>query len=139
MDIRVKTGDSFAVPVAASIGIGRLACFSAGCCHGTVTALPWGVDFGDGLERHPTQVYESLFHLSAAAVLAVMHQRHVYPGQLIKLYIISYLAFRFATEFIRPEPKLGLGLSFYQWSALAFVPMFLALWVVDARKLGQTP
>src|SRR4029078_11709096 len=29
MDIRAKTGDSLAVPVAVSIGIGRLACFSA--------------------------------------------------------------------------------------------------------------
>src|ERR1039457_3341001 len=37
LGIRVKTGDSFAVPVAAAVAIGRLACFVAGCCHGTVT------------------------------------------------------------------------------------------------------
>src|SRR4051794_8833237 len=46
LGIRVKTGDSFAVPVAAAVAVGRLACFSAGCCYGTVTRLPWGIDFG---------------------------------------------------------------------------------------------
>src|SRR4051812_22628713 len=29
MDVRVKTGDGFAVPVAAAVAVGRLACFSA--------------------------------------------------------------------------------------------------------------
>src|SRR2546426_6191774 len=67
--IRIKTGDSFAAPVAAAIAVGRLACFSAGCCFGTATDLPWGVDFGDGIRRHPTQLYESLFHLAAAFTL----------------------------------------------------------------------
>src|SRR5438128_2015778 len=40
LHIRAKTGDSFAVPVAVAVGIGRLACFSAGCCYGTPTSLP---------------------------------------------------------------------------------------------------
>src|SRR5690349_1264368 len=30
--ITIKTGDSFAAPVAAAIAVGRLACFTAGCC-----------------------------------------------------------------------------------------------------------
>src|SRR5690349_18820388 len=49
LHIRAKTGDSFAAPVAAAVAVGRLACFSAGCCQGAVTEMPWGVDFGDGL------------------------------------------------------------------------------------------
>ena len=66
LGVRVKTGDSFAVPVAAAVAVGRLGCFAAGCCHGRSRALPWGVDFGDGLRRHPTQLYESAFHSTAA-------------------------------------------------------------------------
>ncbi len=69
LGIREPLCDVFAAPVAAAIGIGRFACFHAGCCYGTVTSLAWGVDFGDGQRRHPTQLYEAAFHLSAAVVL----------------------------------------------------------------------
>jgi phosphatidylglycerol---prolipoprotein diacylglyceryl transferase len=139
LGIRVKTGDSFAAPVAAAIAVGRLACFTAGCCHGVVTDLPWGVDFGDGLRRHPTQLYEFAFHAACAVALLVLQARGLLRGQLIKLYIITYLAYRFLTEFIRPEPEAALGLTFYQWAAVVFVPVFAALWRRDARAAIGAP
>ncbi|MEZ6122561.1 MAG: prolipoprotein diacylglyceryl transferase [Planctomycetaceae bacterium] len=135
--LKVKTGDSFAVPVAVSIGIGRLACFCGGCCYGTPTTVPWAVTFPsvDHLTRHPTQIYESLFHLTAAAMLAWMYQRKLQQGQLIKLYFLSYFMYRFLTEFIRPEPRITAGLTAYQWSALAFSLLFAALWWHDRAIL----
>ena len=133
LGVRVKTGDSFAVPVAAALAIGRLGCFAAGCCHGTVTTLPWAVDFGDGLRRHPTQIYESAFHLTEALILAWLVRRGILRGQLIKLYLIAYLIYRFLTEFIRPEPVLALSLTGYQWACLGLVPVFVALWMRDAQ------
>lgn len=136
MGIRARTGDGFAVPVAASVAVGRLACFCAGCCRGTPTRLPWGVDFGDGLRRHPTQLYESAFHLAAAVALAWLGRRGLFRGQLIKLYILAYLAYRFATELLRPEPVLALGLTGYQWAALGLMPVFLALWARDRRAMA---
>lgn len=136
LHIHVKTGDSFAAPVAAAIAVGRLACFSAGCCHGTATDAPWGVDFGDGVSRHPTQLYEFGFHAACALILARLQSQGRFRGQLIKLYIIAYLAYRFATEYIRPEPKLWLGLSVYQWAALVFAPVFALLWLHDRRSSG---
>jgi phosphatidylglycerol:prolipoprotein diacylglycerol transferase len=137
LGVRIKTGDGFAVPVAAGVAIGRLACFSAGCCYGSVTALPWGIDFGDGRPRHPTQLYEFAFHLTASGVLAVLLRRRLLRGQLIKLYILAYLAYRFLTEFIRPEPIFGLGLTGYQWATLALMPAFVLLWVQDQRRFGS--
>ena len=137
LDIRVKTGDSFAAPVAAAVAIGRLACFSAGCCHGTPTDLPWGVDFGDGVCRHPTQLYEFGFHLACAVILIRLQAAGQFRGQLIKLYIIAYLAYRFATEFIRPEQKLWLDLSVYQWAALLFIPVFAWLWLRDGQAVAE--
>lgn len=122
--VRVRTGDSFAVPAALAIGIGRWACLAAGCCYGTPTTLPWGIDVGDGLRRHPTQVYESIFHLTAAVVLAVAVERGWYRGQLIKLYILAYAGYRFASEFIRPEARLWLSLTGYQWAALVLAALF---------------
>ena len=97
--------------------------------------MPWGVDFGDGLRRHPTQVYESIFHATMAVILALLQRRGLFRGQLIKLYILSYLAYRFASEYLRPEPVLALGLTGYQWACLALAPGFAALWARDARAI----
>lgn len=135
--IRIKTGDSFAVPMAVAVGIGRLSCFAAGCCYGTPTKLPWGVRFPavDALPRHPTQIYESLFHLTMAGGLAVLQRRGLLRGQLVKLYIMSYLVYRFFTEFIRPEPQLWANLTAYQWFALAMLPCFALLWWNDVGSL----
>lgn len=135
LEIREKTGDSFAVPVAVSIGLGRLGCFAAGCCYGTPTMLPWGVDFGDGLLRHPTQLYETVFHLTCAVILAALQRDRLFSGQLIKLYFMAYFVYRFLTEFIRPEPRLWLGLTGYQWGAAACLPLFAILWWHDSRPV----
>ena len=138
LDIRVKTGDTFAVPIAVAVAIGRLACFAGGCCYGTPTSLPWGVRFaraGDALARHPTQLYEAAFHLTMAGLLFALQQRNIFRGQLVKLYILSYLGYRFLTEFIRPEPRLLLGLTGYQWAALALAPVFVFLWWNDQRTM----
>ncbi len=131
LEIRVKTGDSFAIPVAVSIAIGRLGCFVGGCCYGVPTELPWGVVYGDGVRRHPTQLYELAFHLIAAGGLWVLEFRHQFPRQRIKLYIGIYCVFRFATEFLRPEARLWGGLTGYQWTALALLPVISLLWWQD--------
>ncbi|MBI2361964.1 MAG: prolipoprotein diacylglyceryl transferase [Elusimicrobia bacterium] len=131
--VTVKTGDGFAVPVAAAVGVGRLSCLFARCCYGVPTALPWAVDFGDGLGRHPTQAYEAAFHLAAACALSALRRRGLFPRQLMKLYILAYLAYRFLSEFIRPEPRLLGPLSAYQAAALALAPVFAGLWVLDAH------
>lgn len=133
LDVRVKTGDSFAVPVAAAIGLGRFGCFVGGCCYGLPTALPWGVDFGDGLRRHPTQLYEVVFHFSAAAVLWGLEQGELFPRQRFKLYLVAYCLYRFLSEFLRPEVRLWGGLTGYQWTALALLPIIAVLWRQDRR------
>ncbi len=138
IDVRVKTGDTFAAPVAVAVAIGRLACFQGGCCYGTPTSLPWGVVFagaidGPELARHPTQLYEAIFHATMAGALVWLGRRKVFRGQLIKLYILAYLGYRILTEFIRPEPRIWLGLTGYQWAALVLIPLFVWLWIRDRR------
>ena len=140
LEIRVRTGDTFAAPVALAVAVGRLACYVGGCCYGRPTTLPWGVVFersGTSEPRHPTQLYEFAFHLLAAIVLWEFARRGWFKYQLAKLYILAYLVFRFLTEFLRPEPQLGWGLSVYQWTALALVPVFVALWAMTARQIAR--
>lgn len=143
LDVRVKTGDTFAAPVAVAVAIGRLACFTGGCCYGTPTDLPWGVTFANSaagtdappVPCHPTQLYEAAFHLTAAALLVWLGRRGLFKGQLIKLYILCYLVYRLFSEFIRPEAQLWLGLTGYQWACLGLIPVFVGLWIRDQRTL----
>ena len=61
--VRGSTGAVLVLPLAVAIAIGRIGCFLAGLpdyTYGTPSDLPWAVDFGDGIHRHPVQLYESL-------------------------------------------------------------------------------
>ncbi len=138
LEIRVKTGDTFALPLACAMVVGRWGCFFNGCCYGQSTTLPWGCNFGDGVLRHPTHAYESLFHLGMALLLLLMLRTGVLRNQHLKLYLISYGVYRFLTEFIRPEPQMWLGLTFYQWVSLALIVGLSAQWWFDSRAAIRT-
>ncbi len=59
--VRQSTGDSFVLSVLWGTAIGRVGCFLTGLSdrtYGIATTLSWGIDFGDGVARHPTQLYE---------------------------------------------------------------------------------
>jgi prolipoprotein diacylglyceryltransferase len=137
LGVRVKTGDGYALPLAAALAVGRWGCFFNGCCYGAPTQLAWGVDFiGDGL-RHPTQIYESLFHAAMAMTLWYLADRDWLRFQRLKFYLIAYCCYRFATEFIRPEPIFATGLTFYQWFTLVFAMGLMLQWNWDRSWIGR--
>jgi prolipoprotein diacylglyceryltransferase len=131
LHITTKTGDSFALPLALALAVGRWGCYCNGCCSGVPTTVPWAVDFGDGIPRHPTQVYESLFHLSLAIVLIVVIRQGLFRSQRLKLYLIAYGTYRFLSEYLRPEPASWAGLTFYQWVSLILILAMTAHWLYD--------
>lgn len=134
LGIKVKTGDGFAFPLALAMAVGRWGCFFFGCCYGTPTNLPWGMRFrvdDYAVSRHPTQIYESLFHALMAVVLLVVIRMDWLRYQRLKFYLIAYCAYRFLTEFIRPEPIVWLGLTFYQWASLALALALAGQWIRD--------
>ena len=137
LGIRAKTGDGLAIPLAIALAVGRWGCFVNGCCAGEPTSLPWCVDFGDGVCRHPTQIYESIFHAIWAVILVRLNQRDVLRYQRLKLYLLAYCAFRFAIEFIRVEPKWVGGLTYYQVVVVLFAAFLIVQWVIDARRLRR--
>ena len=118
--ITVPTGDLFAVPVAVGAGIGRIGCFLSGLPDGTFglpTSLAWGVDFGDGVRRHPTALYESLFLLGLAGALAAWAPAR--RGDRFLGLVAAYLAFRVGVEFLKPGVPLVAGLTAIQAASLA--------------------
>lgn len=122
LGVRIRTGDLFVLPLCIGIAIGRVGCFLAGLTdhtYGNPTRLPWGVDFGDGLSRHPTQLYEiAALALIAAWAWRARRSAGFETGDLFRGFITFYCAFRFALEVIKPEPRLALGMSAIQWTCL---------------------
>ncbi len=142
-NIRSRTGDTFALPVAVAVAIGRIGCFVAGCCYGRVTTVPWGVAFplaGDesGIVRHPTQLYEVAFHIVAALALAVMDRKRWLVGNQLKAYLIAYMIYRFLSEWLRPESPILLNLTIYQLVSVAIIGILMMLWVRDSCELQPT-
>ncbi len=120
LKIRSRTGDLFAIPLCLGIAIGRVGCFVAGLAddtYGTATTLPWGVDFGDGVRRHPTQLYEVVFLVVLAAVLWGSSKKPHREGNLFRVFMGSYLAWRLVVDFIKPQPLVG-GLNMIQWACV---------------------
>jgi prolipoprotein diacylglyceryltransferase len=111
--VRVSTGDTFVFPLMLGMGIGRIGCFLAGLDDGTYgnpTRLPWGVDFGDGIPRHPTQIYEQVFLALWAALLIGRGKYLTQAGDRFRAFMIGYLLYRLLIEWIRPIPLWYLGL-----------------------------
>lgn len=121
LGIAHSTGDVYVFPLVAGIAIGRIGCFLTGLpdhTYGVHSSLPWAVDFGDG-PRHPTQLYEIAFLLILAVAIALRMRRPYENGRLFRLFMLGYLGFRFAIEFIKPVYNPYLGLSMIQIACLA--------------------
>jgi phosphatidylglycerol---prolipoprotein diacylglyceryl transferase len=109
--ITARTGARFALPLAVGVAVGRIGCYLAGLddfTYGTPTSLPWGHDFGDGILRHPVQLYESLAMAAFAAVYLIRlraNDRFVIENGFY-LAVGYYGLQRFLWEFIKPYGAL---------------------------------
>lgn len=110
-----KTADACAPGIALGNFFGRQGCFSAGCCWGKPTTLPWGVQFTQagheitgvptGVHLHPTQLYESFAMLLVFFFLLWLHKKKKFSGQVILAYVVIYATVRFLIEFVRDDPR----------------------------------
>jgi prolipoprotein diacylglyceryltransferase len=105
--IRGSTGIIFVPAFATSVMVGRWGCFFSGLddhTFGTPTTLPWGHDFGDGVLRHPVQLYES-FTMAAFLIVALVligRRNTVFMRNGFYLLVLTYGAQRFLWEFLKP-------------------------------------
>lgn len=109
--IRMSTGVVFAGPFAAGVAVGRWGCLLAGLpdqTFGVASALPWAVDLGDGVARHPVQVYESLAMAAffVALVLGLRVRARWAAAHGFYWLAIAYGAQRFVWEFLKSYPAL---------------------------------
>jgi phosphatidylglycerol:prolipoprotein diacylglycerol transferase len=139
------TLDALAPAVALGQAIGRLGCFSAGCCYGTECHLPWAVTFTNpdaawlsgtplGLPLHPVQLYSSLASACILGLLLLAGSRRRFTGQVMALYFILEGVARIVVEMWRGDLDRGflLGvpwLSTGRLTALAFMAFGIFLWI----------
>lgn len=112
LGVTVSTGDRFVGPLAIGMAVGRLGCFLAGVedgTHGIVTAMPWGMDLGDGALRHPTALYE----IVVVGLLGLL-ARGRYEGDRFRAFLGGYLLWRLGVEALKVQPALLFGLSAIQ-------------------------
>src|SRR6267143_4725969 len=150
-----KTADACAPGIALGNVLGRLGCFSAGCCWGKPTNLPWGVRFTElgheitgvpiDAKLHPTQLYESFAMVIVFFFLLWLHKRKQFSGQVILAYALIYATVRFLIEFVRDDPRgdiLGLttltGLSTSQLIGIVVGSGALMLMIVRWRRANAS-
>lgn len=123
LHITVSSGDLMVYPLILAMIIGRIGCFLTGLDDGTYgipSRLPWAINFGDGIPRHPTNLYEILFWVILWIVLYNIEKcKQLADGARFKFFLSAYLAFRFFIEFIKPDYFFSFGLSVIQLVCLA--------------------
>ncbi|HEX7924003.1 MAG TPA: prolipoprotein diacylglyceryl transferase family protein [Bradyrhizobium sp.] len=138
--ISLRTGARFALPLAIGVAIGRLGCYFAGLedfTYGTPTTLPWGHDFGDGILRHPVQLYESLAMAAFAAfyVWTVLNRNAAVITNGFYLVLFYYGLQRFVWEFIKPYGALIGPFSLFHLLSL-FVMIYAAVMLATAPNVS---
>jgi phosphatidylglycerol---prolipoprotein diacylglyceryl transferase len=125
-----RTLECAVIPLVLAHAIGRVGCFLAGCCFGTV--------IGESSVRHPTQLYEAGGLFAIAAFL--IRQERGDAIRLVPLYLLAYAGLRFGLEFLRADDRGGwLLFSTSQWVSIALVPAALLLWRVTRGRPALTP
>jgi prolipoprotein diacylglyceryltransferase len=139
--IGARTGARFALPLAVGIAIGRIGCFFAGLddfTYGTPTTQPWSHDFGDGVQRHPVQLYESAAMIAAALlyVRAVLRHDVFVIANGFYLVVGFYGLQRFVWEFLKPYGTLIGPFTLFHILSAALVVYSIVMIATAPRRIA---
>ena len=135
--IKGSTGFYFIPGLCVLIVVGRIGCFVAGLpdyTYGIPTELCLGVDFGDGIQRHPVQLYESLSMAIFLLLVLFSYKKHsqFWMRQGFYLFVLFYAGQRFIWEFLKPYATLVAQFNLFHLLALLMVAY--ALFMLTVKK-----
>lgn len=135
----LELADLFMPALALGLAFGRFGNFVNAELVGRITDVPWGVDFGDGETRHPSQLYAMAKDLTLCLILLLIGLKYrPRAGVLTGLFFTLLALFRFVVEFFRaPDPQLGLlalGLSMGQWLSVLLFLIGLGILIFSLRQ-----
>lgn len=145
----LAVGDAVVPGLAIGHGLGRLGCFSAGCCYGKAAHGFWAVTFHSAYANattgvpinvplYPTQLMEAAAEGCIFLGLWWLSRRRAFEGQLTAVYLLSYGVVRFLVDFLRayePQAMLFHGtMTDAQLTSLGMIALAIGIWIVRARK-----
>lgn len=150
-----RLGDVVAPAIAVAMAVVRVGCLLQGCCFGTVSTLPWAVEFPlrskawtehvsaglierttlHSLAVHPLQIYFGLWSLLVALWLFRRQRRPHRAGDLLLLFLVLHEGGKGVLETLRvpPHPELQLVSL-----AAALLGMIAWLWRRQSHDLPAT-
>jgi len=122
--------DFVAPLVPLGLAAGRMGNFINGELWGRASTVPWAMIFpqaGDGVPRHPSQLYQFAGEgLLLFVLLWIVSVRPRATGTVAGLFLMGYGLFRFLAEFARePDAFLGFPLPGLTMGQLLCIPMAL--------------
>ena len=147
----LAAADISAPALAIAYGVGRIGCHIAGDGDwGTISNLPWAVaythaivgwvhpltgePYAAGVRVHPTPIYEFLEALVVFAALWSLRKKKYPPGTIFWLYLILAGLARFAVEFWRVNPLIGMGMTEAQWISAGLAILGFSLLCYRRRR-----
>lgn len=135
-----KSGDLFVVPIIIALMVGRVGCFSMGVYEdvtGYPTTFMAGMDLGDGIKRHPLMLYE-IFFLAILLSVFMLYQKRIdlSAGSWFKIFMISYLCFRFFIEFLKPHESYIARLGAIQIACFSGL-LYYAKYIFNPKLLSN--
>ena len=132
--------DALAVAAAIILGFGRIGNFIDGQIVGTVTTLPWGVQFpeAEGI-RHPVVLYDGLKNFLIVPVLLWTAKQGVPPGRLAALFVFLYAFPRIFIDLLREYPLTLMGLPSGQTFNILMAAVGAALLLKSWLRPGPSP
>lgn len=126
--------------IAAGQFMGRIGCFSAGCCYGKICDLPWAVIFKNsaslaptGIPLHPTQLYHAFSNLMIFFFLWFYRKHKKFEGQLFWIYILLYGITRAFIEIFRGDFRGHVFFGFLSISQI--IGLAMAVMAIIAMKV----
>jgi phosphatidylglycerol:prolipoprotein diacylglycerol transferase len=108
----LSAADLIVIPGALAQGIGRLGNFVNRELLGRpILDHHWdflGIDFGDGILRYPSQLFQCAEGILTFLILLLLFSKHPKKGTILFSYLILNGFFRFLSEFYRtPDSQIG--------------------------------
>lgn len=140
-----RLADLLAPALALGLTVGRCGCCLINDHPGSVTDVPWGIEWPDGVVRHPVAQYLVVLNLVLLLLMLWARKKplfHKIQGAVAWIYLLGYGVGRFVLDFTRAvdgtyaDPRYA-GLTISQYVSLVFVIVAVVLIIRNWKRISS--